>query len=181
MSLDNPYHDDTEPGLLATVQDPIDARVHGALKAGARGGLAVLASGFGKGLLIAAVIATVAIIGAAIITSGASLGVAYTGITVAKSVGYGLATAGNWLLGSGGGLALLAGGGVIGSLIAAHSENGRIGKEAAEAEAARYARERERGGNTPQRAQEQDVECPGGHCAQMMQAQKQQEKRGHVR
>ena len=183
MSYDNPY-DSSNPydqGLLDSVQESIDSRVHGGLKAMARGSLEVLSSGFGKGLLITAAIATVAIVAGAVIAPGILFGAEWAGIGAGKAVEYGLLTAGNWLLGSGGGVALLAAGGVAGSMAAAHGENTRINKEAAAAQAAMYSQLRAQNSHGASHDHMQELDCPSGHCARLLQAQKQQEHRGHAR
>lgn len=177
-----------DSNLPDTVKDWIDARVSGAGKSIYRGTLDVLASGFGKGLLIAAAIAATGILLGAIFAPGLMFGQEFAHITVAKAIDYAVPTIGNFLLGSGKGLAFLAVGGATGSLVAAHGENTRIGKDAALAQAAHFAQIREENSKAVQPLIMQETqhaspqpnhgkeekEAKEGYCAKLMREQRAQ-------
>ncbi len=176
----NPYKRSVyDTGTPDRVKEWIDERVSGAGKAIYRGGMQVLAAGFGKGLLATAALATVAIVAIAIFAPVALNFSA--GLTVAQSVEQGLLFAGNSLLGHPLGLMTLFAGGAVGSMAAAHGENTRIGKEAAEIQAVQFSQAREANARTPQLAQEQEqcTMAEGGHCAKLM--REQHEHREHTR
>lgn len=176
----NPYKRSVyDTGTPDRVKEWIDERVSGAGQAIYRGGMQVLAAGFGKGMLATAVLATVSIIAIAIFAPVALNFSA--GLTVAQSVEQGLLFAGNSLLGHPLGIMALFTGGAVGSMAAAHGENTRIGKEAAEMQAVKFAQARETNVRAPQQAQEQE-QCnmvEGGHCAKLM--REQHEHREHTR
>ena len=141
------YDNEHDTGFPDRAKEWIDGKVYGGLEKAGRGGLAVLGSGFGKGLLIAAGAITVGILGAAIIAP-AAIGLSTT-LGAAGALNAGLAVAGNTLL-SGGGLLALAGAGAVGSLVAAHSDKTRISVEAAQAQAQAHAQARVAGGEDPE-------------------------------
>lgn len=176
MSL-NPYeNEEYDCGAPDRVKEWIDERVETAGGKIYRGGLQVLTSGFGKGLLVTAGLITAGTVGLALFAP-AMIGVS-AALTAGQAVTTGLAIAGNTLLGSGAGIAALAAGGAAGSLVAAHGENSRIGKEAAEDKARLYAMARERAaaGTSPSVADDMNMgsglAC-GGYCAAMMQNRNQ--------
>lgn len=156
------------------IKDAIDERVRGGLKKIYRGALQVALSGFGKGLLAVAAIAVVGIVALAV-AAPATIGIA-TGLTLGSAVTAGLTAAGNTLLGSGLGLAMLAAGGVIGSLAEAHAENGRLSKENAAEMAQYYAMMREKNTqSTPAKAAAIENDCArGGHCNKLLKKREQQ-------
>lgn len=155
----------------------IDERVYGAGKAVYRGSMEVLASGFGKGVLIAAAAIAATIFVGAVVAPGLTFGADFANISVALRVQHALPAIGNFLLGSWESAAILATSGATGSLVSAWSENSRIGKESAECQAARYAKAREAGGVQPAleqtKLQSQSVgECLSeGHCARLLREQ----------
>jgi len=129
-----------DTGLPDRAKEWIDGKVYGGLESAGRGGLAVLGSGFGKGVLIAAGVITAGILGAANIAP-AAIGLS-TGLGASSALSGGMAILGNTLL-SGGGLLALAGAGTVGSLVAAHNDKTRVSVESAEAQAQAYAQARE--------------------------------------
>lgn len=182
-------------GLADDAKDIIDGKMAAARQSVTRGALEVLGSGFGKGLLITAALITTAIVATAIFAP-AALGIA-PGVSVGSAVGKSALIAGNYLLGGAGGLLALAGG-AVGSLVAAHNENHRISKEAAEAQAVSYARLREAQAQVqnqpPLKPWEQQLpqpqtsvdlaknpacaDMPLGHCARLLQERNQPPEQG---
>lgn len=176
-----PYEYDEDYDILTPegTEHWIDKKVHDGLTAGARGGLEVLMSGFGKGLMIAAALTTAYFVGGALIAP-AAVGIA-EGLTAGAAITNGLMTAGNFLLGSLGGFALMASGGALGSMISAHNENNRISADAALAQARFYECERGREDViAPSLQKEIEKVCedgkdiPCGHFAQMLKESKMQ-------
>ncbi|MDX2073820.1 MAG: hypothetical protein SFX19_05585 [Alphaproteobacteria bacterium] len=170
-------HDDKYPQFANDVRDWIDERVHGTLGSAYRGALSVLSAGFGKGVLAMAALATAAFVATAIFAP-AALNLA-PGLPVAQLAEQGLLTAGNMLLGHPIGYMALFVGGATGSLIEAHSENDRIGKEAALAQAVQYAHLREARVPQLQHSMDKNIslancEAKGGHCERLLREQQTQ-------
>ncbi len=165
--------DEHDTGLPDRAKEWIDERVYGGLSATGRGTLEVLGSGFGKGLLVAAALTVAAYLGIAAIAPSV---LALEGLSVASAMSSGLSMAGNFLLT--GGIWVPLAGGAIGSMIAAHSENNRIGKDAAESQASLYAQARQGQVLQPSLSQDQTMDychhVSGGHCAKLMQEQHEQ-------
>ncbi len=175
-----PYEDQVDPGLLATIPESIDATVHSGLRAGYRGMLEVLASGFGKGLLAAAAIFVAGSVIAAV-AAPAMLGLA-ANISFGAAVEQGLIFATSNLVANGNLWLLLGLGGVIGSLSEAHDENTRISEEAAKSQAIAYQKARECAGkyNQPDVSEEHSFDCPNSNCAKFINSLKQQTNRQSV-
>jgi len=170
-----------DTGIPDRAKEWVDARVQNAGATIYGGGLAVLSSGFGKGVLITAAIATFGIVTMAVAAPAMVFApeVLAAGVTLAQSITTGLTVAGNFLLGYTGGIALLATGGAIGSLAEAHTENTRISKEAAITQAALYAKLRESESKASTLEKEFCNDVPGGNCAKLLHKQ-QTEQRGHA-
>lgn len=166
-----------DTGLPDRIKEWIDARVSSGLKAVYNGARQLLSSGFGKGLLVVAALFTATVMIGAFVAPESILGEA--GLNAGQTLTKGLMRAGNLLLGSWPGLVALGAGGAIGSMTAAHAENNRINKEAAENNAIAFTRAREANIQQPvvapqqemQPASEQQPEVSGGHCARLMQEQ----------
>ena len=141
------------------MQEKIDGAVGAGIKKVWHGMLAVAASGFGKGLLIAAGLAAAG----AMLTFGAGAAAgaitdSLTGvpITVDTAVKGGLSWAANFLT-SPLGLVYMGAGGAMGAVADAKKHQGRITEHVAKEEAARLAKERESAISKPlsiQRAEE---------------------------
>jgi hypothetical protein len=176
---DHRYEDDIHyPEFANNVRNYVDDRVHGALASGARGAAQVLASGFGKGLLTAVALTTVACVGLAMFAPGV-IGLT-GGLSAAQAVNLGMMQAGNFLLGSVAGYATLLVAGAIGSASAAHGESTRISKETAEQLAQDYAMKRAGRTLQPEYTPEHASEIcpvPGGHCSRLIQSQNHQQGR----
>lgn len=167
------------PQFAHDLKDWMDEKRDAAYGSAYRGGFQVLTSGFGKGMLVAAALITVAAI-AGVMLSPATFG--FGAMSVGQSVAGGLQVAGNLMLGSVVGIASIVVGGAIGSIVSAHSENNRIGKDAAVAQAVQYEKLRENASGkaagmefTP----EQEEFChkvTGGHCAKLLQEHQSHER-----
>lgn len=180
MALRN-VNDEKYPQFANDIKYWMDDRVSDAGSAIYSGGIQVLTAGFGKGVLAAAALLTVGIV-ALFIASPATVGLSVAA-TVAQSVEAGLMFAGNALLGHPLGFMALFTGGAIGSMAAAHGENTRIGKDAAQIQAMQFAKAREGNAQSPQLAPENDL-CTGGHCAKLMREQnkdRDNDQRGQAR
>lgn len=188
----NPYsNEDFDTGTPDQAKEWIDTKVHTALGNAASGGMAVLASGFGKGLLVAAAVGAAAIIGASVLLPEAVPGLlagneVAADFTASDLFIKGIQQSVNLLLGHLGGLAFLGAGGAAGSLISVHTENNRIGKEAAQAQAEALACARARQpvkGKAPELAIDdpQHRLATGSFCSRLMEQQQHEMQQGAAR
>jgi len=170
------YNPDDEMGPIQQLKLWMDDRFAAMGSGMFSGAVQVLSSGFGKGVLAAAAITTAAIV----IGMVASPVVVYT---VGQSIEMGLLMAANLFMGPqpGVGLAILAAGGVAGSMIATHNENKRVGDQDAAQQADFYQKIREAKAQErtvqPEKTAEPEEVCNKeihGHCARLMSKQQSQ-------
>jgi len=171
------YEDEKYPDFANDVKEWMDTRTDKVRTSAVNGTLQVLGSGFGKGALVAAALVTTAIIGFALFAPGVvGLGVGMSG---AGAVEAGLMTAANFLLGTGFGVTALLTGGFAGSMLTAHNQNVRLGRDSAQQQAETFAQLREERAKSP--AVEKEIEnchAQGGHCARLMQKNAEAHERG---